>query len=56
LAARPEPRGELKLRYDEGRQISQVWEAGRWVDSWLSRNIPGTKKADHETGEDNKGE
>jgi hypothetical protein len=44
------------VRYDPDRQISQVYEDGKWVDSWESRLLPGTKKTDHETGEDAKGQ
>jgi hypothetical protein len=45
----------FELRYDARRQVSQVLEDGRWVDSWQSRRLPGTKKNDIETGEDAKG-
>ena len=43
------------VRYDDVRRVTQVHESGRWVDSWLSKVIPKTKKADYETGEDQKG-
>jgi hypothetical protein len=43
-------------RYDPVRQVNQVWERGMWVDSWEATDPPRTKKADHETGEDSKGE
>ena len=45
-----------ELRYDANTQTSQVFEDGRWVDSWRARRLQGTKKKDIETGEDNKGE
>lgn len=43
------------VRYDPDRQVTQVLEHGTWVDSWLSIQVPKTKKADMETGEDQKG-
>ena len=43
-------------RYDPARQVSQVMEDGEWVDSWDARSLHGTKKNDHETGEDAKGQ
>lgn len=42
-------------RYDPVRQVSQVHEDECWVDSWQSTTPPRTKKADRETGEDQKG-
>lgn len=42
-------------RYQERTQTSQVLEDGIWRDSWDSRVASATKKADIETGEDQKG-
>jgi hypothetical protein len=59
LARQPAPSevtAQPPVRYDRQRQISEVFEDGRWVNSWDSRLLPGTKKADHETGEDQKGQ
>lgn len=56
LATRRNPTDQPRVRYDEERGVSQVEEDGRWVNSWDSKLIPETKKADHETGEDQKGE
>ena len=43
------------VRYDSVRQISEVYEDGRWTPSWSSRSLQQSKKCDHETGEDQKG-
>ena len=43
-------------RYQNHTQISQVLENGAWRDSWDARDGLLTKKADVETGEDQKGE
>ena len=48
--------GEIAHRYDPERAVSDVLEDGRWVPSWSSAHPPETKKADLETGEDQKGE
>lgn len=42
-------------RYVDRTQTSQVLDNGVWRDSWDARNAVGTKKADVETGEDQKG-
>ena len=42
-------------RYREETLTSQILEDGEWRDSWAARNIRSTKKADIETGEDQKG-
>ena len=42
-------------RYQESTQTSQVFEDGIWRDSWEAKTIAATKKADIETGEDQKG-
>lgn len=55
LATRREPTEPVLSRYDPSRCVAEVHEDGRWVSSWLSRTIPETKKADLETGEDQKG-
>lgn len=55
LSVRREPTGRTLSRYLPDRQYSEVWEDGRWVPSWSSRAAYETKKADVETGEDNKG-
>jgi hypothetical protein len=55
LAQKPEGERPPRPRYDSARQVSQVWERGQWVDSWLAETPPRTKKADLETGEDSKG-
>jgi hypothetical protein len=43
-------------RYDTEKSFSYVVENGAWIPSWESSNPPETKKADLETGEDQKGE
>lgn len=42
-------------RYQDRTQTSQVLEDGVWRESWEARDSLGTKKADIETGEDQKG-
>ena len=42
-------------RYQDRTQTSQVLDDGVWRDSWEARDGLGTKKADMETGEDQKG-
>lgn len=42
-------------RYQEDTQTSQVLENGVWCDSWEAQDALSTKKADIETGEDQKG-
>ena len=42
-------------RYQDQRQTSQVLEDGVWRESWEVKEGLGTKKADIETGEDQKG-
>ena len=42
-------------RYQEDTQTSQVLEDGVWRDSWDAEDALSTKKADIETGEDQKG-
>jgi hypothetical protein len=42
-------------RYDETRAITFVREGKDWVPSYASRLLAETKKADIETGEDQKG-
>lgn len=42
-------------RYRDRTQTSQILENGVWRDSWDARVSPVTKKADIETGEDQKG-
>lgn len=44
------------VRYDADRKLAMVYESGRWVPSFDSSSLPGTKKADMETGEDQKGQ
>jgi hypothetical protein len=56
LAVAPPGAGVGAVRYDSDRQVSQLWEAGRWVDSWEAKRLVGTKKFDRETGEDAKGQ
>lgn len=56
LARRRNQGEELICRYDENRQITQVLENEQWVDSWDATVLSRTKKADIETGEDQKGE
>jgi hypothetical protein len=55
LAVVPNESAPVQLKYDADRQVSQVLERGRWVDSWESTRLRSTKKADIETGEDAKG-
>ncbi len=45
----------LVVRYDSQRQVSDVFEDGRWVASWQSSALQQTKKCDIETGEDQRG-
>lgn len=56
LARRPADGEPPEIRYDATRQVSEVLEHGRWVDSWTARVLDGTKKFDIETGEDAKGQ
>ena len=42
-------------RYREDTQTSQILEDGVWRESWDSGLVGVTKKADIETGEDQKG-
>jgi hypothetical protein len=49
-AAGPQP----VVRYDAARQISMILEDGQWVPSYDSATVPQSKKADIETGEDQK--
>ncbi|MCW2784011.1 MAG: hypothetical protein JWP74_528 [Marmoricola sp.] len=44
------------VRYDETQKMSYVQEGGAWVPSFESHAFSGTKKADLETGEDQKGQ
>lgn len=55
LATRREETDPIAVRYDAERSVSQVFENEAWVDSWESSELPRTKKADVETGEDQKG-
>jgi len=45
----------LEVRYDPVRQISLIREGDQWLPSWESTHADETKKADIETGEDQKG-
>jgi hypothetical protein len=42
-------------RYVSRTQTSQILENGSWLDSWTAQAGAQTKKADIETGEDQKG-
>jgi hypothetical protein len=55
LSTQREPSEPIRVRYDDAAMVSHVYEDGRWVPSWESREIQNTKKCDHETGEDQKG-
>lgn len=44
------------VRYDARRGVSFVLENGAWVESYRSHTLPQSKKADIETGEDQKSE
>ncbi len=44
------------VRYDKQARVSHVRENGAWVPSYDSVEVPKTKKADLETGEDQKGQ
>lgn len=46
----------VETRYDPEAKQSFVRENGLWVRSFDSVKLPGTKKADLETGEDQKGQ
>lgn len=52
---RPFGTDQPETRYDPDAGISFVREGGRWVPSYQSRLLAHTKKADIETGEDQKG-
>jgi hypothetical protein len=55
LAVRREPTGDpLVYRYDVREQISYIWESDSWIASNVSSVVAQTKKADQETGEDQK--
>jgi hypothetical protein len=57
LATRRAPSGlPVISRYQPEEAVSYVFEDDTWVPSWKSSNPPKTKKADIETGEDQKGE
>ena len=56
LARVPRPRQPPHIEYDEHRQINRVREQNGWVESWEATMLAGTKKDDHETGEDAKGQ
>ncbi len=57
LAIAREPSGrQPEVRYDPEQRISLVLEEGTWVASYKSASMPETKKADMETGEDQKGQ
>ncbi|GAA1241347.1 hypothetical protein [Oryzihumus leptocrescens] len=57
LATRREPSGtQPEVRYDEEQKISFVLQESTWVASYESSAMPDTKKADMETGEDQKGQ
>lgn len=57
IARRPERRGSpAESRYDAATQTSLVLEGDEWVPSWESSALLMTKKMDHETGEDSKGQ
>ena len=44
------------VRYDPDSQIAMILENERWVPSYDSATVPQSKKADIETGEDQKGQ
>jgi hypothetical protein len=46
----------VATKYDAGRQITMVLEDGQWVASYDSSTLLHSKKADIETGEDQKSE
>jgi hypothetical protein len=57
LASQRTPSGPPVIsRYQPEEAVSYVLEDGAWVPSWKSSNPPRTKKADLETGEDQKGQ
>lgn len=57
LATQREVRKDPTIsRYVSAESISYVYEDARWVPSWESQHPPESKKADLETGEDQKGE
>jgi hypothetical protein len=55
LATTPASALRVALRYDDALQVTEVFENGEWVKSWDSLTSVGTKKEDHERGEDVKG-
>lgn len=48
--------GQPSVRYSDDEKITYVAERGAWVPSYESDQVTGTKKADMETGEDQKGQ
>ena len=56
LARSPGERANVQIEYDQVSQVSRVRENGVWVESWNAQSLRGTKKEDHETGEDAKGQ
>lgn len=44
------------VRYSESEKVSYVFEDAAWLISTQSREVTRTKKADLETGEDQKGQ
>jgi hypothetical protein len=55
LSTVPQRREKFQILYDDVQQVSSVLEGGEWIPSWDARSLNGTKKEDHETGEDAKG-
>ena len=47
---------QLQVWYDENEKVSYVLEEDVWTPSFNSSRVGDTKKADMETGEDQKGQ
>lgn len=48
--------GCVVARYNPATETSEILENGKWLPSWQLKFPGGTKKADMETGEDQKGQ
>jgi hypothetical protein len=56
LSTRRTPTDPVPTRYDYSTQTTWVFENDQWVPSWESSRVGNSKKADMETGEDQKGQ
>lgn len=56
LASTRETTEPIPARYDPAQKVSYVLDHGTWIPSYDAPAMIGTKKADLETGEDQKGQ